>query len=249
MKLFADGWSEAFDGPGRRWVLYLYGCPWRCGWCANPQSFLAPAPGNPSVPLRDLSPEEVLEAACFRQPLFTGGGGVTLGGGEPTLQAEEALRALDLLSEAGIHTAVESNAGTATFPRFVERTDALICDLKSAVPETLLRCAGGDVGLVEENLALAAETQKDFRLRIPLVPGVNDSAEEAERIRDILANLLRIRGELDAEVLRLHHLGKPKYESLGHPYPMENVAPPSRAQAEAFAAYLAETGIQAHVVS
>ena len=92
--------------------------------------------------------------------LFTGGGGVTFGGGEPTLQVDEVLEGLQLLRAQGIHTAVESNAATAGFTRVIGAVDLLICDIKCLDAQTLHTQTGADLELVQENLRQAAREQE-----------------------------------------------------------------------------------------
>lgn len=247
MKYFADGWSTEFDGPGRRWILYLYGCNLHCGWCANPESFLPPAAGCAPTRLYELAPEALAREAAWRKPLFTGGGGVSFGGGEPTLQIEELLEALDLLRLERVHTAVESNAATERFARVVGKSELLICDLKALSPELLRAQTGAEAELVRENLRCAAREQKGLRLRVPCVRGVNLEREERERLREFICELARGRGRLPVCLLRQHHLGDPKYAALGREYPFRGRELPAAAELASFADELREHGIEVEV--
>lgn len=176
-------------------------------------------------------------------------GGVTFGGGEPSLQAAELAPLLRTLRRNGIHTAFESNAATAAFPLLVSEADLVIADLKSGTAETFRACTGGDFGTVLANLARAAEEADALLLRIPFVPGCNDAPEERSAMAGILDTLNRSRrrakGEpLAVEVLPFHHFGDPKYRALGKPCPMENVPPPSPETVAGFERELAGTGLQ-----
>lgn len=99
-------------------------------------------------------------------------GGVTFGGGEPSLQAAELAPLLRTLRRNGIHTAFESNAATAAFPLLVPEADLVIADLKSGTAETFRACTGGDFGTVLANLARAAEEADALLLRHPVRAGL-----------------------------------------------------------------------------
>jgi pyruvate formate lyase activating enzyme len=293
MKVFATGWSNGFDGPGQRWVVYLKGCDFRCRWCAGPESQAveaeilfypdrgmyaeracrhgAVARSDQGLTLRravcaacadrpcvrqwrhpaftlageEITVEEVVARAKTYRPMWSYEGGVTFGGGEPLVQAEELSAAVRGLRAAGIHTAVETNAGSSAFSKFVGRVDLLICDLKCVSSDLHRQWTGCDNRAVLENLQLAAERQHGLWVRVPLVTGMNDECEEMEKIADFLADLARQRPSLQVEVLRLHHLGQPKYAALGMPYPMGGVAPPTREAARRFVEKLRGKGLAA----
>ena len=274
MNLFATGWSNGFDGPGRRWVLYLKGCNLRCRWCANPES-LAPEPQvlftpdradapdracprgavsqqgagwrldrtvcarcadrpcvrlwrNPAFALagETLSVDHVVDQVLRRRPLFGPDGGVTFGGGEPTLQASEVLEALRRLRAAGVHTALETNGADRRLPEFFGAVDLLICDFKCWTPRRHRHWTGGDNSAILNHLLLAAENQAGLLIRIPLVRGCNDDGPEQDKMAAFLGELRATRTELSVEVLPMHHLGQPKYAALGMEYEVEGLAAP-----------------------
>lgn len=271
MLIFSTGWSEGYDGPGRRLVVYLKGCNFRCRWCGNPEG-VSPDPEmlfyagrtrhaesacphgavrgaalardacrrcsdtacvavakDPAFELAGgpLTAGQLRDRAAAARALFGRSGGVTFSGGEPTLQAEELLDALDELRRAGLHTAVETNASTEAFPLIAGRADLIIADVKCQDPERHRQWTGGDNSRVASNLRAAAESASALLVRTTLVTGVNDSEEEMDRLAGLLAGLARPGKELQAQVLRLHHLGEPKYAALGLEYPMKNTPPPA----------------------
>ncbi len=269
LRIFATGWSEGFDGPGRRWVVYLKGCNLRCRWCASPES-LSPEPqllvadsafakaarraGPESAARwpgcewvgRDLALDELAAEAGRLRPLMTG---ITFGGGEPTLQIESLLAAAKRLQAAGIAVAVESNAATGAFSRLIGQVDLLIADLKGVTPEPLREWTGADGRLVKENLRRACAGQDQLWLRVPLISGFNTGSAELEALRNALGELAGLRSQLTVQVLRLHHLGEPKYRALGLEYAMAGAEPPAIELAERFAAELGAMGIEARVVN
>ena len=141
MKIFETGYSENFDGPGTRLIYYLKGCNFHCDWCGAPESISPETetlhyPERTVVAGKEISPEEILKKALAAQDFISG---VTFGGGEPTLQAAELLRALKLLKEHNIHTALESNGSTPAYPEAAKLVDWLFTDLKTLNKELFAR--------------------------------------------------------------------------------------------------------------
>jgi pyruvate formate lyase activating enzyme len=293
MNIFSTGWSEGFDGPGRRWVVYLKGCNFRCRWCANPEG-LSPEPEmmfypdraqyadkacsygavNKSKGKRSLDRSkcaickdvpcvnvwhhpafeyvgkevpiaEIVGCAERYQPLFGRHGGVTFGGGEPTLQANQLLLAIKALRQKGIHTAIETNAGTEDVQKFVGLVDLLICDLKCISSDVHLQWMDADNRQVLQNLQSIVKKQSQLIIRIPFVKDMNDGKEEMEKLRMFLYDLARQRKYLQVEVLRQHHLGEPKYAALGMEYPMRGAQLPERDEAQGFVEKIVRCGIRA----
>ena len=297
MNIFATGWSEGFDGPGRRFVVYLKGCNFRCRWCANPES-ISPFPEMLFYPSRGRNPEtacphsairvtsagaginrrickncsgrecitvwkhpsfelagktimpEDLAAKCSQlKPLFGKDGGVAFGGGEPLRQIGDLLKTIRLLRADKIDTVVETNAAARDFRRIIGRADELICDLKCLSVTAHREWTGHDNKLVLNNLREAASGQKRMRIRIPMIPGFNDNDHEISRMADYLAGIKCKRKRLKVEIMRMHHLGRPKYAALGLEYPMAGINEPAMAAAARFRGKLEAAGLDAEVVS
>jgi pyruvate formate lyase activating enzyme len=190
-----------------------------------------------------LTVEALMDRVAAARPLFGRNGGVTFSGGEPTLQADDVLRALQELKRARIHTAVETNASTDALPRFADKADLIIADVKCLDPACHRTWVGADNRSVLQNLRNAADSPADLLVRITLVTGVNDSDEEMGRLTAFLAELAGRRKRLKAEVLRLHHLGAPKYAALEVEYPMKDVPCPTPEGVSRLEARLSAAGI------
>jgi pyruvate formate lyase activating enzyme len=176
----------------------------------------------------ELSPEQIVDEAAKSRMLFGRGGGVTFGGGEPTCQMDELLRALRLLRRASVNTTVETNASTGRFAELVGETDLLICDLKAVSARRHKAWTGRDNASVLSNLRLAARRQERLWVRVPVVPGLNDGVAEREAIAAFVKGLARNRDSLTVELLPFHHNGEPKYRALGKTYPMRGARTPSQ---------------------
>ena len=170
--------------------------------------------------------------------------GVTLGGGEPTLQIDEVLELLTELKQNSIHTAIESNASTENYKKILGKVDYLISDLKAGTSETYKAITGVEAGSVRANLRKAAELQKDFLIRIPLITDYNTGNNELLEMRKFLGELLKIRGELQVQTLRLHHAGSVKYRALKKPYLLENTQVPTMEFQKSFEDDLKKDGIK-----
>ncbi|MDE6347994.1 MAG: radical SAM protein, partial [Bacteroides sp.] len=119
-----------FDGPGLRLVVFLQGCPFRCLYCANPDT----------IDVKESTstfPEEILQMAVSQKAFFGKKGGITFSGGEPTLQAEALIPLFEALKENGIHICLDSNGGiwNENVERLLGLTDLVLLDVKQFNPE------------------------------------------------------------------------------------------------------------------
>ena len=218
------------DGPGIRTVVFLKGCPLLCPWCANPESinpgveeFLDPDTGEVTPAGRTRTIEELLETCEADRVFFEeSGGGVTLSGGEAMMQHAFAIEMLRRLQEVGIHTAMESTGHVAApvFERALEHLDHLLMDVKYHDRQEHKRWTGGYNDLPLRNLSRAVSRGIDICVRIPVIPGVNDTLQDA---RAFAALLRRLRVE-QVQLLPFHQFGERKYALLGRPYRMAGVA-------------------------
>lgn len=203
MRILQKGFNYSQDGPGNRLVYHTQGCNFRCKWCSNPESMAAANPGD-----REMSPEEILDEAMRSRMMFFGGGGVTFTGGEPTLQFEELKKALTLLHENNINTAIENNG---SHPRLCELSgviDYLITDLKHYDPEEHKKWTGVRNDTAIENIMKLLKIRSQLHIRIPLINCVNTDPSGFVRLfenTDI--------SNASFEILKYHEFGKDKWTS------------------------------------
>lgn len=206
------------DGPGIRFVTFLQGCPLRCQYCHNPDTW----DKNRAVKY-EYTPQELLEEV-LRYKSFIRNGGVTLTGGEPLVQAEFAREYFRLCREAGLHTALDTSGAICNEQTLavLDYTDLLMLDIK-ALDEALCRKVCGSDG--RNALRYLDEAQKrgvKVWIRHVVVPGLTDDDEQLDRLVEYLKGYPAVE---KIEWLPYHTMGVFKYEQLGLPYPLKDVEP------------------------
>lgn len=209
------------DGPGIRTTVFLKGCPLRCAWCHNPEGQRRePQPltkqGRTEISGYSIDAEALATRIRRDEDIFRdSGGGVTFTGGEPLMQAEFLCEVLDRLTD--IHKAVETcgYASEQTFKRVLERVDYMLFDVKLVDSELHKRWTGVGNELIKANLKTLCESGKPFVARVPLIPGVNDSAENMEATAELLVGA---KGLERVELLRYHKTAGAKYPMVGMEY-------------------------------
>lgn len=215
------------DGPGIRLVVFLQGCPFRCAYCHNPDT-------------QELSTEqtqtksvaEIIELLERERPYFGPNGdqgGLTLSGGEPTLQAEAALALFKEAKKRGFKTCLDT-CGAIVSPlvkRLYEATDLVMLDVKHIDDVWHQKLTGSSNLNVLKNAKYREESGKELWLRYVLVPGWTDQEEHLTAWARYFAHFKTVSR---VEILPYHELGKHKYQELGRPYLLEKVKPPSQNQ-------------------
>ena len=228
--------STGVDGPGTRFVLFVNGCPLRCLYCANPDTWHM-RDG------REATVDEVMaEIDKYRGFITTAGGGVTITGGEPLLQPAFTGAILRRCKEAGLHTAVDTSGllGARATDELLADTDLVLLDIKAFEIATYRKLTGGHLAPT-----LSFATRLD-RLGIPvwiryvLVPGWTDDPEAVDGLARFVAGL----GNVDrVDVLPFHKLGASKYEALDIPFPLRDNPVPAPALTERVREQFREHGL------
>jgi len=233
------------DGPGIRTTVFFKGCNLRCRWCANPESQsrrLRPELGE-KLQGRVWTLEEVLEAVLRDKAFYDhSGGGVTLSGGEPLLQADFVCALCDALHAHGVEVSIETAASVpgGIFDRVLARLDTAHIDLKHWDEEKHRAGTGAGLAKTLRNIRAALASPIPVFLRIPVIPGFNDSLEDAGRF----ALLLRELGSGRVQLLPFHQMGEKKYEEMGLPYALRGVRQLHEEDLEDYAAVLRREGLE-----
>lgn len=234
IEYFQKGFNYAQDGPGNRLVYHLAGCNMRCPWCSNPEGL---APGRYGNRREDV--EAVASSVVAARPMFFDGGGLTLTGGEATVQFDAVKALLEKVRAAGVHTALETNAAHPRLPELFPRLNLLIADFKHPDEAAHRRFTGVSGETVRKNLGRAADEGVAMLIRIPLIHGVNDDGAALEGFR---AHLARFARRANVEVLRYHEYGRDKWAKAGLQYQMADAFLPA-GRAEALEKLLEAEGI------
>jgi len=223
------------DGPGIRTTVFLRGCPLKCPWCANPESWdcgraqkQAMTPEGPAIyglkqaeasSSKVQSVEDILAIVLRDMDYYAHtGGGLTVSGGEPFMQAAGLKALLQAAKQKGLHTVIETcgQALHSDFESVLAYVDLFLFDLKHADGKVLKDITDGDLDLILKNLALAVQHSKVIA-RIPVIPGFNYAEAALSAILQLAASY----GVTEANLLPYHTLGKGKYAKLGIPYTWE----------------------------
>ncbi len=221
------------DGNGIRTIVFLKGCVLRCRWCCNPESQeyaiqTMLVQGKPKIIGRDVTVAEVMEIVEKDRPYYRRtGGGLTLSGGESLCQSEFTTALLRAAKDSGINTAMESMACAKweVIESVLPYLDQYLMDIKHMNPDKHKEYTGKSNELMLENAKKVADSRlTELSIRVPVIPGFNDTLEE---IRDIAAFARQLGNVKRLHLLPYHRLGQDKYTGLGREYLMGDVKPPS----------------------
>ncbi len=218
------------DGPGLRYVVFLQGCPLRCVYCHNPDTW---DPAGGAV----MDTEELVEKILRCRPYFGAEGGVTVSGGEPLLQAGFVTQLFARLKQEGVHTALDtSGAGDlGKAPALLEVTDLVLLDLKFPTEEGYRQHCRGSLGQTEAFAALVAEKQVPLWVRHVVAPGLNDTLEDMAAVKAWAQRQPTLE---KIEWLPFHNLCLEKYQQLGVPFPLAGTPPMDREKLDRLVAAL-----------
>ncbi|MGL4412449.1 MAG: pyruvate formate-lyase-activating protein [Bacteroidales bacterium] len=202
------------DGPGLRLVIFTQGCRFNCLYCANPDT----------IPLKGGTPtdtDELVAEAVSQKPFFGKRGGVTVSGGEPTLQAGALIDLFQKLKANGINTCLDTNGNNLNdeVKELLKLTDIVLLDIKhiDSKQHTHITGQGNDTVLKFADYL----TEQGIRvwLRYVLVPGLSDQEQSLIALGERFKNSNNIER---IDILPYHTLGKHKYEHLGRTYQLKD---------------------------
>lgn len=218
------------DGPGIRTVVFLKGCFLRCKWCCNPESQsydvqTMKVADKDRIIGKDITVEEVLdEVLKDRNYYFKSGGGITLSGGEVLFQPDFTTSLLKILKENGLHTAIESTAFAKfeTIQRVLPYLDLYLMDIKHMDDIKHKAYTGQSNKIILENARRIADSGMHLIIRVPVIPGFNDTEIEIRQIAEFTQSLGTVH---ELHLLPYHRLGQDKYEGLGMDYTLKGIEP------------------------
>lgn len=216
------------DGPGIRYVVFTQGCPLRCLYCHNPDTWPPRSDKAKEISVDELMKDVVKYKSYFK---FSGGG-ITITGGEPLLQRQFCTEVFKACKAEGIHTTLDTS-GCYTLneqtKELLAHTDLVILDIKSINPTTFEKVVGMKI---DNTLAFAQYlSQQGIKswIRFVQVPGVTDDLEDIHKLASYVAGL---NGVERFSVLPFHQLGAYKWEEMGLTYQLGDVPEPTAGEAE-----------------
>ena len=221
--------TESFgsvDGPGVRFVIFVAGCPMRCQFCHNPDTW------NMQVG-EQKSADELLAQALRYRSYWKDGGGITVSGGEPLLQMDFMIELFQKAKEKGINTTIDTSGAPFTreepffgkFNELMKYTDLLLVDIKHIDDEQHKLLTGQTNKYILDMARYLSEIGKPVWIRHVLVPEKSDKDEYLKELYEFIKTLGNVE---KVEVLPYHTFGEYKWKELGYDYPLAGIEPPTK---------------------
>lgn len=214
------------DGPGIRFVVFFQGCPMRCAYCHNPDTW-TPNTG------KQMSVDEIM-AEFLSKKEFYKSGGITCTGGEPLLQIDFLTELFEECHRLNIHTCLDTSGITYReenqdkFDRLMAVTDLVMLDIKHIDPEVHQKLVLQPNEHIIEFARYLDKKHVPLWIRHVLVPTITDKTEDLERLGTFIGTLSNLEA---LDVLPYHTMGVAKYRNLGIPYRLEGIEPATKEQA------------------
>ena len=217
------------DGPGVRAVLFLEGCPLRCAYCHNPDTW--------ECKESDLADANETAQKLLRLYPFIKNGGVTFSGGEPCVQAEFLTEVAKPLGERGLHIALDTSGEiyNGAVERLLSLVDLVLLDVKMTSREDYKKYTGGSLDRTMEFLSRLDKMGKDVWIRHVVVPNINDTPSDIGKLCSLIAPYKCVK---KVELLPFKTLCLEKYRSLGIPFPLEGTPALSSEKLEELKCYI-----------
>lgn len=218
------------DGPGIRYVVFMQGCPMRCLYCHNPDTW---AIGRG----REVEAEELIRE-YDKNKAFYRNGGITVTGGEPLLQVDFLIELFSLAKSRGIHTCIDTSGITFTsdqspyrekLDELIKYTDLVMLDIKHIDPVKHRALTSRDNGRVLAFARYLADKNIPVWIRHVIVEGYTDSEEDLRDLGRFIGGLRNVKA---LDVLPYHAMGEGKYRELGIEYPLKGMPSLDRSKAE-----------------
>ncbi len=212
----------AVDGPGIRTVVFLQGCPARCAYCHNPDTWDLHG-GN------EIETKQIVDRAKRGMSYYGEKGGVTFSGGEPLLQGEFLIQTMGALKKVGINSIIDTS-GTYIdefTEKVIEECQMVLLDVKHTDPEKFWELTGKKQETLLKLIELINKHEKHVWVRQVIVPGINDKEANIKALNEFIKKIKHVD---KVELLGYHNLGIEKYERLGMKYRLKDVEPMDRSK-------------------
>ncbi len=210
------------DGPGTRFVVFVQGCPMRCAYCHNPDTWSMTGGTL-------MEPSYIIEQYERNSAFYANQGGLTVTGGEPLMQIDFLIDLFTLAKEKGIHTCIDSS-GIAYNPdnaklcekmdRLMKLTDLVMLDIKHIDPEKHKELTGQPNTNILKFAEYLNEKHVDMWIRHVVVPGITDDDKYLYDLGYYIGQFSNLKA---LDVLPYHTMGEKKYENLGMEYKLKGV--------------------------
>ena len=233
--------TESFgtvDGPGIRFVVFMQGCPLRCLYCHNPDTW-------DKEKGKETTADELLTEYNKNREFYKRGG-ITVTGGEPLLQLDFVTELFRKSKEQGIHTCLDTSGivfnknsaeQVSRFDELIKHTDLVMLDIKHIDPEKHKTLTGSQNSNVLDFAEYLSENNIPLWIRHVVVKGHTDNKDDLKRLGRYLAHLKTLKA---LDVLPYHTMGVNKYKELGMSYPLEGVEALSAQEAVKAKSYIME---------
>lgn len=212
------------DGPGIRFVVFMQGCPLRCLYCHNPDTWNM---GDKKI---EMTPEEVF-AEISKVKNFIKTGGVTVSGGEPLLQADFILELFKLCKAENIHTAIDTSGYLLNdkIKEVLDHTDLVLLDIKHINPSKYENLTARPLEPTLKFVEYLNEINKPVWVRYVLVPGFTNDENDLKNWAEYVS---RFKNVERVDILPFHQMGLHKWEQIGKEYKLRDVATPTKEEIE-----------------
>ncbi len=216
--------TESFgtvDGPGIRFVVFMQGCPMRCLYCHNPDTWETNIGTH-------VEAEEIISEYLRNRPFYKEGG-ITVTGGEPLMQIDFLIDLFTLAKKEDIHTCIDTSGITysKTNEEYLKKldilmnyTDLVMLDIKHIDPEKHMKLTGHDNKNILDFARYLEEKNIPVWIRHIIVEGITDSPDDLKKLGEFIGTLHNLKA---VDVLPYHTMGVNKYKELGISYPLEGM--------------------------
>lgn len=210
------------DGPGTRFVIFFQGCPLRCKYCHNPDTW-------ETTGGKEYTTEEVV-TEILKYNKYYRNGGVTVSGGEPLMQIDFVIELFQKLKQYNIHTAIDTSGFLFNekqidkYLELIKYTDLFLLDIKHIDNDKHIALTTGENKNTLSFAKFLSDNNKETWIRYVLVPDITTPIDYCFELKEFIDNLPNV---TKVEVLPYHTMGVHKYKKMGLDYPLKNVQPPN----------------------